>query len=173
MVRRLTRLDGRTIHIHRSPGKRVISERTARTVTYALTGVIQGGTGIAADPGRPAAGKTGTAEHEKDAWFCGFVPQLATCVWIGYPSAEIPMTSLDGFAPVVGGSVPARIWHDFMVPALARVPVIRFPTVPASSLTPIKTQSQPAPGVAPAPGAPQATLPASPPNAVPNVGRKR
>jgi hypothetical protein len=45
-------------------------------------------------------------------------PQLAACVWIGYPQAEIPMQHLDGFAPVVGGSVPARIWHDFMVAAL-------------------------------------------------------
>jgi penicillin-binding protein 1A len=116
----------------------VISERVARTVTYALTGVIKGGTGTAADPGRPAAGKTGTAEHEVDAWFCGFVPQLATCVWIGYPQAEIPMTSVAGFSPVVGGSVPARIWHDFMVPALAGVPVARFPTVPAQQLAPLQ-----------------------------------
>jgi penicillin-binding protein 1A len=96
--------------------------------------VIKGGTGVAADPGRPAAGKTGTSENETDAWFCGFVPQLATCVWIGYPGAEIPMTSVDGFSPVVGGSVPARIWHDFMVEALKGVPVIRFATVPAAQL---------------------------------------
>jgi membrane peptidoglycan carboxypeptidase len=78
--------------------------------------------------------ETGTAEHEKDAWFCGFVPQLAACVWIGYPHSEQPMTSVDGFPPVVGGSVPTRIWHDFMVAALKGVPVIRFPTVPANQL---------------------------------------
>jgi penicillin-binding protein 1A len=133
--------------------RRVISAQTARAVTYALTGVITRGTGIAADPGRPAAGKTGTAENESDAWFCGFVPQLASCVWIGYPAAEIPMTSLDGFSPVVGGSVPARIWHDFMVPALAGVRVIPFPTVPADQLRAPALGSTPAPslGVTPAP----------------------
>jgi penicillin-binding protein 1A len=125
----------------------VISAQTARTVTYALSGVIKGGTGMAADPGRPAAGKTGTAENESDAWFCGFVPQLASCVWIGYPAAEIPMKSLDGFAPVVGGSVPARIWHDFMVPALAGVHVIPFPTVPADQLRAPSTGGTPAPSL--------------------------
>jgi penicillin-binding protein 1A len=133
-VRRVTSADRTVLGRWHRAGRRVISERTARTVTYALSGVIKGGTGTAADPGRPAAGKTGTAENESDAWFCGFVPQLASCVWIGYPAAEIPMKSLDGFSPVVGGSVPARIWHHFMVPALAGVRVIRFPTVPADQL---------------------------------------
>jgi penicillin-binding protein 1A len=134
VVRRVTTPDGGVLRGSQSGPRRVISAGTARTVTYALTGVIKGGTGIAADPGRPAAGKTGTAEQEKDAWFCGFVPQLATCVWMGYPSAEIPMTSVDGFSPVVGGSVPARIWHDFMVSALAGVPVIPLPTVQAGQV---------------------------------------
>jgi penicillin-binding protein 1A len=133
-VRRVTTPDGGGLYQLRERARRVISVRTARTVTYALTGVIKAGTGTAADPGRPAAGKTGTAEEEKDAWFCGFVPQLASCVWIGYPDAEIPMTSVAGFSPVVGGSVPARIWHDFMVPALAGVPVIPLPTVQAGQV---------------------------------------
>jgi penicillin-binding protein 1A len=133
-VRRVTTAEGAVLRRPHRRAKRVVGLGTARTVTYALTGVIKGGTGVAADPGRPAAGKTGTAENEKDAWFCGFVPQLAGCVWIGYPHSEQPMTSLDGFSPVVGGSVPARIWHDFMVAALAGVPVTRFPTVPADQL---------------------------------------
>ncbi|MDT4933771.1 MAG: penicillin-binding protein, partial [Pseudonocardiales bacterium] len=98
-VRRVTTTDGRVLGRWHTAGGRVISAQTAQTVAYALSGVIKGGTGIAADPGRPAAGKTGTAENESDAWFCGFVPQLASCVWIGYPAAEIPMTSLDGFSP--------------------------------------------------------------------------
>jgi penicillin-binding protein 1A len=138
-VRRVTTAEGLVLRRHRARPKRVVGAQTVRTVTYALTGVIKGGTGIAADPGRPAAGKTGTAENEADAWFCGFVPQLATCVWIGFPGAETPMHSVDGFSPVVGGSVPARIWHDFMVAALKGVPVIRFPTVPASRLALVRT----------------------------------
>jgi penicillin-binding protein 1A len=103
----------------RPRAERALPPWVAAQVTRALTGVIRSGTGRAADPGRPAAGKTGTAEDFKDAWFCGYVSQLAACVWIGYPQAEIPMHNLDGFAQVVGGSVPARIWHDFMVGALA------------------------------------------------------
>ena len=117
------------------PGNRALSPGVVDRVTYALSGVIRAGTGTAADIGRPAAGKTGTAESFKDAWFCGFVPQLATCVWVGYPQAEIPLGTIDGFAQVVGGSIPARIWHDFMAAALAGTPVQPLPTAPRSSLT--------------------------------------
>ena len=94
--------------------------------------MVRAGTGTAAALGRPAAGKTGTAEGFKDAWFCGFVPQLATCVWVGYPQAELPLVNLDGFGQVVGGSIPARIWHDFMAPAVTGLPVRPLPR-PASA----------------------------------------
>lgn len=123
---------GRVIARLRPRGKRALARSVADRVTYALTGVVRAGTGVAANPGRPAAGKTGTAEGFKDAWFCGYVPQLAACAWIGYPHAEVPMHNLDGFAQVVGGSVPARIWHDFMVPALSTEPVQPLPGVPTS-----------------------------------------
>jgi penicillin-binding protein 1A len=85
---------------------------------------VRGGTGTAANIGRPQAGKTGTAESFKDAWFCGYVPQLATCVWMGYPRAETPLLNIDGFPQVFGGSIPARIWHDFMDPALSGQPAL-------------------------------------------------
>jgi penicillin-binding protein 1A len=111
----------------RSSGRRVLSRRVTDRVTYALSGVVRGGTGTAAYFGRPAAGKTGTAEGFKDAWFCGFVPQLATCVWIGHARAEIPMAYVDGFAQVVGGSVPARIWRTFMEPAVHPWPAQPLP----------------------------------------------
>ena len=121
-LRRVAAADGAVVSRLRPAGRRALTRRVAEQVTSALTGVIRSGTGRAADPGRPAAGKTGTAEDFKDAWFCGYVPQLAACVWMGYPQAEIPMHDIDGFAQVVGGSVPARIWHDFMVPALRGEP---------------------------------------------------
>jgi penicillin-binding protein 1A len=110
-------------------------------VNDALSGVIRSGTGTAADIGRPAAGKTGTAENFEDAWFCGYVPQLAACVGLGYPQAEIPMQNLDGFAQVVGGSVPARIWHDFMVGALQGQPALPLPgaSAPPSPSLPAAT----------------------------------
>jgi penicillin-binding protein 1A len=143
VLRRVTSADGTTLARLRSGGRRVLARRVAERVTYALTGVLRGGTGAAADPGRPAAGKTGTAESFRDAWFCGFVPQLVSCVWVGYPRAEIPLRNVAGFAEVFGGSIPARIWHDFMVPAMSGVPVRRLPTV---SLPPPTAGTTPPPG---------------------------
>ncbi len=108
--------------------KRVLTQTQADLVTYALEGVVEHGTGTAANIDRPVAGKTGTAENFQDAWFCGFVPQLATCVWVGYPKGEIPLLNVEGFPDVFGGSIPALIWHDFMQGALAKVPPQDFPT---------------------------------------------
>jgi penicillin-binding protein 1A len=107
-------------------GERVLSLNTADLVTYALQGVIEHGTGTAAALDRPAAGKTGTAEDYKDAWFCGYVPQLATCVWVGYPKAEIPLVGVEGVGSVFGGSLPAEIWHEFMAGAVAPLPAEDF-----------------------------------------------
>jgi 1A family penicillin-binding protein len=110
---------GKVLERPRTDGKRVLDRNVADLATYALQGVIEGGTGTAAGIGRPAAGKTGTAQNYQDAWFCGYVPQLAACVWMGYPKTEDrPMVNVEGFAHVFGGSLPARIWHDFMVKAL-------------------------------------------------------
>ncbi|HET8751561.1 MAG TPA: transglycosylase domain-containing protein [Gaiellaceae bacterium] len=110
-------------------GHRVLGPNVAAELTYALQGVVQHGTGTAAALGsRPVAGKTGTAENYIDAWFCGYVPQLVTCVWVGYPKAEIPLYNVEGLYQVFGGSLPAEIWHDFMAPAVANLPVLNFPT---------------------------------------------
>ena len=109
-------------------GERVMEENDADTVTFALQGVVQGGTGTAAAIGRPVAGKTGTGQNFQDAWFCGYTPQLATCVWVGYRKGEIPMHNVEGLANVYGGSIPAAIWHDFMLRAMAGQPVEAFAT---------------------------------------------
>ncbi len=108
-------------------GQRVLSPNVTAQLTYALQGVIEHGTGTAANIGRPAAGKTGTAENYVDAWFCGYVPQLATCVWVGYPGGEVPLYNVEGLYQVFGGSLPAEIWRDFMSPAVAKLPVVDFP----------------------------------------------
>jgi len=141
-------------------GVQTISENTADTVTYALQGVVTHGTGVAAGLGaRPVAGKTGTAENSVDAWFCGYIPQLATCVWVGYPKGEIPLSYVEGVAGVTGGTLPAEIWHAFMSQATAGYPIQYFHspviggrtvTAPSSSYayTPTYTTpsySQPAP----------------------------
>jgi penicillin-binding protein 1A len=119
---------GKLIPLH-SNGRRVLSPNVAAELTEALQGVVQHGTGTAAALGnRPVAGKTGTAENFQDAWFCGYVPQLTTCVWVGYPGGEIPLNNVEGVGQVAGGTLPAEIWHDFMGPAVANLPVKSFPT---------------------------------------------
>ncbi len=109
-------------------GRAVLAPNLDAELTSAMEGVIQYGTGTAANIGRPAAGKTGTAENYQDAWFCGFVPQLATCVWVGYPAGEIPLLNVEGVGTVFGGTLPAEIWRDFMEPAVAPWAVKTFPT---------------------------------------------
>jgi len=111
----------------RGHGDRAIPTNVADVVTYALQGVVQHGTGTTASFGRPVAGKTGTAEDYKDAWFCGYVPQLATCVWIGYAKAEISLYGVEGWSAVFGGSLPAEIWRRFMSQAVANLPAQSFP----------------------------------------------
>ncbi len=110
--------------------RRALSEGTAAIITRILEQNMQSGTGTRAAFGRPAAGKTGTNEEHKDAWFAGYTPDLATTVWIGYTRAEIPMENVHGIA-VSGGSFPAEIWRLFMEPALENVEPTPFaePTV--------------------------------------------
>ena len=113
----------------KTKSQRVLTPNVVAELDYALQGVVQHGTGTAAALGsRPVAGKTGTAENFEDAWFCGYVPQLATCVWVGYPRGEISLYNVEGVGAVAGGTLPAEIWHDFMAPAVANLPVKSFPT---------------------------------------------
>ncbi len=111
----------------RSERKRVIADWVAAEVTDVLEQNIKYGTGYpnATLYDRPAAGKTGTTEEHVDAWFCGYTPQLSTSVWMGYPKARVPMTNVHGIS-VAGGTFPAKIWHDFMVAALAKAPATEF-----------------------------------------------
>lgn len=99
--------------------KAVVNERSAYIVTDMMRGVITNGTGTAANIGRPAAGKTGTTNDYKDAWFVGFTPDLVASVWIGYDA--------DGYLNgITGGNTPAKIWRSFMVKALASTPARDF-----------------------------------------------
>jgi penicillin-binding protein 1A len=106
-------------------GKRVISKAVAYQVSRVLEEVIAHGTGTAADPGRPAAGKTGTTTSLADAWFDGYTPDLAAAVWVGYPQARIPMKHVHGIE-VFGGTFPARIWRAFVGEALHDEPARGF-----------------------------------------------
>ncbi len=119
--------DGHTETASRPNGHRVVDAKVAAVVTKILEENVQSGTGTAAALyGRPAAGKTGTTDSEADAWFAGWVPQLATVVWIGHPNGEKPMGTVHGVTSVTGGTFPAEIWHTYMTAALAHEPVQQF-----------------------------------------------
>lgn len=135
-ITEVTGSSGRLIAAPDGNPEPVVSREVADIVTNALRGVVEHGTGTAANIGRPVAGKTGTAENYKDAWFCGYVPQLVSCVWVGYAEGEVELHNIRDSATgimypnIYGGSIPAAIWHDFMSAALARVPVKDFAPLP-------------------------------------------
>jgi penicillin-binding protein 1A len=122
---------GKTLFENRPEGERAISAALALQVTDVLKGVLQRGTGTAAQIGWPAAGKTGTTQDYRDAWFVGYTRQLATAVWMGYPGREVPMIDVGGIR-VTGGSYPARIWHDFMAAAMVGEPPLDWERPPDS-----------------------------------------
>ena len=64
--------------------------------------------GLLANIGRPAAGKTGTNQAYRDAWFVGYTPQLAVAVWMGYPEGQKSMYNVQGVARVAGGTIPTE-----------------------------------------------------------------
>jgi membrane peptidoglycan carboxypeptidase len=103
----------------RPSGERALAEEEADQVTHALRQVVISGTGRAAAFGKPAAGKTGTTQDNKDAWFVGYTPKLTTAVWMGYPDLdpeddELPLMDDVHGIEVTGGSFPAQIWSKFM-----------------------------------------------------------
>jgi penicillin-binding protein 1A len=106
-------------------GTQVISKAVAYQVSRVLEEVISHGTGTAANPGRPAAGKTGTTSSLADAWFDGYTPDLAAAVWVGYPQARLPMKHVHGIE-VFGGTFPAQIWRAFIRSALEEEPARNF-----------------------------------------------
>ena len=77
--------DDKTIFVAKTHGKRVVKASVAKAAIDIMKGVITGGTATRARIGRPAAGKTGTSQLNRDVWFVGFTPQLVTAVWVGLP----------------------------------------------------------------------------------------
>jgi penicillin-binding protein 1A len=99
-------------------GQRAYSEAVSAEVTDILEQNIQRGTGREAGIGCPAAGKTGTTDDFKDAWFVGYTPRLSTAVWVGYADPK-PMREVHGVS-VSGSNFPAQIWGDYMSSAVSQ-----------------------------------------------------
>jgi len=139
-IQKILSWNGKVLYRAKPHCQKAIAPKIAASVTSLLQGVISRGTGTRADIGRPAAGKTGTAQDFADAWFVGYVPQLATAVWVGYGyvNRNVDMTrspiltsgQLAGFH-AFGGTMAAPIWHDYMQKAVAGLPVKGFPSPPA------------------------------------------
>lgn len=89
---------------------KVLNLNTAATMTAIMKTVITNGTGRAANIGKPAAGKTGTTDDSRDAYFIGFTPDVVTGVWVGNDDNS----QMGG---ITGGTVPALIWKDVMAVA--------------------------------------------------------
>jgi penicillin-binding protein 1A len=111
-ITRITDAKGRVIVDNRPQREVGVSPDVAYVMTDILKGVILRGTATAAQIGRPAAGKTGTTDDYRNAWFIGYTPRLSTSVWVGNDD-NAPM------ARVTGGSIPAQIWASFMKVATA------------------------------------------------------
>ncbi len=119
-------------------GERVISAEAAQYLTYMMTQVVEAGTGGRAKlDGWQVAGKTGTTQAARDAWFIGFTADYVAGVWMGYDD-NAPLTG------VTGGGIPAEIWHEVMVrvhdglepkPLNLLIPEPRIPPAPTADPT--------------------------------------
>src|ERR687889_740014 len=116
---------------HRLEEEQALTRDEAAVVTQALRGVITDGTAsyyhdLDAEIGRPSAGKTGTTNNFVDAWFIGFIPQLSTSVWVGYPDERTPMVNINGLPEINGENYPLDIWSLYMQDAVMMFPEQQF-----------------------------------------------
>lgn len=113
----------KSLEVPKSTCSRAMSEQTADTVNTLLSGVTDSGTGKQAGlSGRANAGKTGTTDSRKNAWFVGYTPNLAGAVWVGSATQKVEMTDITiggvYHSQVYGGDTPGPIWRDAMTGAL-------------------------------------------------------
>lgn len=113
--------EGKVVYEDKTESDVVVEPPVAYVATTALEEVITSGTGVNAGllDGRPVAGKTGTAQAYRDAWFGGYIPQLVAAIWVGHPEGQISMETEYLGTPVFGGSFPALIFSRFMSQAVA------------------------------------------------------
>jgi penicillin-binding protein 1A len=115
-------LNGEILEQHLFEPRQAMTKENAYLITNMLMDVIQSGTGrLAKSIGRPLAGKTGTTNGYKDAWFVGYSPNLATGVWVGFDEVRT-LGRLES-----GAHAALPIWTRFMDQALRNLPVMTFP----------------------------------------------
>lgn len=121
--------NGKVIFEHKHSPKQVVSAKAAYQTTDMLKDVLISGTAGGSGIGRPAAGKTGTTDDSKDAWFVGYTPNLSCAVWVGDDRNR-------SMGSMYGSGAPLSIWHDFMLKAVQEIPYADF-TRPAGAVTPV------------------------------------
>ena len=121
--------NGKIIFEHKPAPKQVVSAKAAYQTTDMLKDVLVSGTAGGSGLGRPAAGKTGTTDDSKDAWFCGYTPNLSCAVWVGDDRNR-------SMGAMYGSGAPLSIWHDFMINAVQEIPYADF-VRPAGAVTPV------------------------------------
>ncbi|WP_311765335.1 transglycosylase domain-containing protein [Streptomyces zingiberis] len=130
LVTKVTRGE-QQIGLPKKKTNRAISRQAADTTTSVLKGVVERGSGTAAkSAGRPAAGKTGTAEEDRAAWFAGYTPDLATVVAVMGQDSETgeqkKLYGATGLPRINGGGYPAEIWGNYTAAALKGSPAKKF-----------------------------------------------
>lgn len=120
-IKYVTDAKGTILESNEPEGLESITPQTSFLITSMMKDVINYGTGMRANIGRPAAGKTGTSNDYKDAWFVGYTPQLVGCVWVGFDDMRMSLGPGE-----VGGRAAAPIWANFMRNVLAGEPVMDF-----------------------------------------------
>ena len=135
--------DGKVLYTRAGSGPgRVVSAAHVGAMNRMMAGVIAGGTGKAARLNRPAAGKTGTSQNHRDAWFVGYTADLVTGVWVGNDNGA-PMKR------VTGGGLPAVLWKRFMADAHKGRAVRPLPGVNGRVSAPTVARPAPTPKAAP------------------------
>jgi len=108
----------------------------AAAVRKTLEVAAQFGTGTRAVlDDRPIAGKTGTHQGFREAWFIGFIPQYTSSIWIGFAEEQLPLTDVEINGEIMrnvsGGRVPAPMWKEFMTKVVENLPVLEWPNDPS------------------------------------------
>ena len=132
-IKRITDRTGRVLYEHQPKIEPVLDPDSAYIMTHLLEGVVKEGTGWRLKAlGRPVAGKTGTTNEFRDAWFIGFTPQVTAGVWVG----------IDDLTPLgqgeTGAQAAAPIFLEFFQKALTAVPALDFPVPPGIVFQPMK-----------------------------------
>lgn len=120
IIKRVTTMDGKVLFEYIPDPERVLSPDVAGMMNTMMSKTVENGTARAAKFNHPAAGKTGTSQNSRDAWFVGYTRNLTTGVWFGNDDGS-PTKK------VTGGSLPAKAWREFMVKAHEGVPIADLP----------------------------------------------